>query len=138
VSRVLGVDPGMRKAGYALLDESGQVVERGIEPIESLTQRLGDVVSRHRADVIALGGGTNARAMAAALAPLGIPHHLVDERESTLAARRLYYADHPARGLAALVPLGMRFPPRAIDDYAAEIIARRWLAGHEGKTGKPS
>lgn len=128
----------MRKAGYALVAADGTVTERGIEPISGLPGRLAALLDRHRADVLAIGGGTNATRVAAALGPLGLPLYLVDERETTLQARRLYYAENPPRGLARLLPLGLRFPPRAIDDYAAELIARRWLACHEGKTGQPS
>ncbi len=135
MSGVLGVDPGMRKAGYAFLDENGNVVARGIEGIEALPERLRALLDRHPARALALGSGTNATSVARRLVSLDLPTHLVDERETTLHARRLYYAENPPRGLGRLIPVGLRFPPRPIDDYAAEIIARRWLACHEGKTG---
>lgn len=138
MSGVLGIDPGMRKAGYALLGDRGVVLARGIEPVERLHGRLEALLRQHSVEVLALGAGTNAGKIAAALAPLGLPVRLVDERETTLRARRLYYAENPARGLQRLLPMGLRFPPRPIDDYAAEIIARRWVACHEGKTAQPS
>ncbi len=138
MSGVLGIDPGTRKAGYALLGDRGVVLARGIEPIEQLYGRLAVLLVEHSAEVLALGAGTNAGKVASALAPLGLPVRLVDERETTLLARRLYYAENPALGFQRLLPLGLRFPPRPIDDYAAEIIARRWVACREGKTGQPS
>ncbi len=128
----------MRKAGYALLSTDGTVCARGIEPIEALFSSMAAVLEQHRVEVLAIGAGTNATRITASLAPLGLPVYLVDERETTLHARRLYYAENPARGIQRFLPEGLRLPPRPIDDYAAEIIARRWLDQHGGKTAQPS
>lgn len=126
--RVLGIDPGTRKAGFAVVAADGSIVERGIETAETLLQRVRDLLRRHEIVAIALGTGTNAPTLRAELGPLGIRLSLVDERETTLGARGLYFADHPPRGWRKLVPLGMQVPPRPIDDYAAVLIARRYLA----------
>jgi RNase H-fold protein (predicted Holliday junction resolvase) len=129
VSRVLGIDPGTRKAGFAIVEgASGTVVDLGIEPVEALLARAKALVEAHAVVTIALGEGTNATALRAALVSLGVPVRLVDERETTLRARSLYFADHPPRGWRKLIPLGMQVPPRPIDDYAAVLIARRYLA----------
>lgn len=128
MSHVLGIDPGTRKAGFAVVDRSGIALELGIEPVETLLERARGLVSRHDVVAIALGTGTNAAAMRSALAQLGVPVRLVDERETTLRARPLYFAEHPPRGWRRLIPLGMQVPPRPIDDYAAVLIARRYLA----------
>ncbi len=61
------------------------------------------------------------------LATLGIPIELVDERETTLLARKRYFQAHPPRGWRRLVPRGMLLPPRPIDDFAALLIAERLL-----------
>ena len=125
---VIGVDPGRSKAGYALLDEAGHVLQAGIEPTDRLPQRLSALLSGRRVGAIALGCGTNARAVAAALRSLGVPLHLVDEYETSRAARGLYFAEHPPRGWRRFVPIGLQVPRRPIDDYAAILIARRFLA----------
>jgi RNase H-fold protein (predicted Holliday junction resolvase) len=137
MSGVLGVDPGTRKAGYALLEITGGVVTRGIEPIETLEAKLERVLAAHPVAALAMGAGTNAKAISAMLSNLGVPIRFVDERETTLAARRLYYAENRAPLWQRLLPLGLRFPPRPIDDYAAELIARRFLA-LEGERAAPS
>jgi RNase H-fold protein (predicted Holliday junction resolvase) len=125
---VLGVDPGRSKAGYALLDASGAVVAAGIDPIDRLPARLRTLLAGHPARAIALGRGTNAGAVKAALEPLGLPIHLVDEYETSRRARGLYFSEHPPRGWRRLLPVGLQLPPRPIDDYAAILIARRFLA----------
>jgi RNase H-fold protein (predicted Holliday junction resolvase) len=132
---VLGVDPGRAKAGYALVDASGAVVTAGIEPLEALAGRLRELIGGHRVAALALGRGTNAGAVKARLEGLGLPIHWVDEFETSRRARGLYFADHPPRGWRRLIPAGMQLPPRPIDDYAAILIARRFIArGVEGKS----
>lgn len=126
--RVIGVDPGRSKAGYALLDSSGEILATGIETIDRLPACLRDLTSTGGVAAIALGRGTNARPVRASLEPLGVPIHLVDEFETSRNARALYFAEHPPRGWRRLVPLGLQTPGRAVDDYAAILIARRFLA----------
>lgn len=125
---ILGIDPGTRKAGYAVVDGAGGVLAMGIEDLEKLSARLSEMAAAHAIQAVALGTGTNAAGIRTLLAAVGVPVHLVDERETTLRARALYFADHPPRGWRKLIPLGMQVPPRPIDDYAAVLIARRFLA----------
>ena len=77
---------------------------------------------------MALGRGTNAAALEAGLRSFGVPVHLVDEYETSRRARELYFRDHPPRGWRRLVPTGLQLPPVPVDDYAAILIARRYLA----------
>lgn len=134
MNAVLGIDPGTRKAGYALVGPDGGVLSAGIEEIGTLPERARELLAANTVVAIALGAGTNADGLRAALASLGIPVRLVDERETTLRARALYFADHPPRGWRRLLPIGMQVPPRPVDDYAAVLIARRYLA--EASAGK--
>ncbi len=134
---VLAVDPGSRKAGYAVLDPQGGVLECGIVAIGELAPRAAAAVARHAIATIALGRGTNARAVAAALRALGPPVREVDEFETTRRARELYFREHPPAGWRRLLPVGLQTPPRPIDDYAAILIGRRFLTGEgEGKSSK--
>jgi len=125
---ILGIDPGSAKAGYALLDAAGTVLFSGIEPASELPGAVARLVAEHAVGALAVGQGTQARAVCAQLAGLGVPIHLVDEFETSRRARELYFRDHPPRGWRRLVPVGMQLPPRPIDDYAAVLIARRFLA----------
>ncbi|MHB8363418.1 MAG: RuvC family protein [Vulcanimicrobiaceae bacterium] len=125
---VLGVDPGTRKAGYAVVAGAGAgaPLALGVEGLDTLLERLRPLVPQYGIRAVALGRGTNAAAIAALLGCLELPIHLVDERGTTLFARALYFADHPPRGWRRLVPIGLQLPPRPIDDYAALLIARRF------------
>ena len=124
---VLGIDPGTRKAGFAVADPAGRALELGIEPVETLLDRLRFLLSAHPIRAVALGRGTNAAPVLTQIATLGLPVHLIDESETTLRARGLYFEDHPPRGWRRLIPLGLQLPPRPIDDYAALLIARRFI-----------
>lgn len=134
---VLAVDPGKRKAGYAALDAQGRVLVAGIEPLDGLRERLSVVAGEYRFEALALGRGTNASAVASMLRGLDLPVHEVDEYETTRRARELYFSEHPPRGWRRLLPVGLQVPPRPIDDYAAILIGRRFLAeGVARKTSK--
>jgi hypothetical protein len=54
--------------------------------------------------------------------------HSVDEKNSTLEARPLYWQEYPRRGLLRLLPISLLAPPVAIDDFAAVVLGRRFLA----------
>jgi RNase H-fold protein (predicted Holliday junction resolvase) len=124
---VLGIDPGTRKVGFALVtDATSPALAMGIESLEALFERLQTLVAAHPLRAVALGGGTNAAALRTLLERLGAPVHLIDETDTSYRARALYFADHPPRGWRRLVPLGLQVPPRPIDDYAALLIARRY------------
>ncbi|MDP9019038.1 MAG: pre-16S rRNA-processing nuclease YqgF [Candidatus Eremiobacteraeota bacterium] len=126
---ILGIDPGTQKAGFALIDGAGseRPLRQGVEPLDSLIERIRQLGTEYEIGAVALGHGTHAGTVAGMLERVGLPVHIVDERDTTLKARGLYFADHPPRGWKRLIPLGMQLPPRPVDDYAALLIARRYL-----------
>lgn len=127
---VLGLDPGTRKCGFALLARlDGPPEALGIVPLEELAAQLRAVLAGRSVDVAAIGRGTNAEQVAATVAALGLRVSLVDERGTTLLARSRFFRDHPPRGWRRLIPQGMLLPDRPIDDYAAVLIAERFLKG---------
>ena len=124
---ILGIDPGTRKCGYAIVDSNGVSLEQGIVGIGELGGRIAEIRARIPLRAVALGGGTHTAAVAPFLEALGVPVHVVDERETTLLARRRYFAVHPPAGWRRLVPRGLLLPPGPIDDFAALLIAERLL-----------
>jgi RNase H-fold protein (predicted Holliday junction resolvase) len=125
---ILGIDPGTRKCGYAVVAEPHAApLELGIVPTSGLAERISAVAARVDVRAVALGGGTNTAPVAALVAGLGLPVHVIDERETTLLARRRYFEVHPPTGWRRLLPRGLLVPPRPIDDFAALLIAERLL-----------
>ena len=125
---LLGVDPGTRKCGYAVLERLGaQPLTLGIAPLDEFRARLDQLRTTFSIDMVAIGHGTNAGVVSAAVHDAGLPFALVDERETTLQARARFFVDHPPHGWRRLMPRGMLLPDRPIDDYAALLIAERYL-----------
>lgn len=125
---VLGIDPGTQKCGFAIVTAAGAApLALGIEPTQSLRARVCELLAVYAPVAIALGGGTHGTKVAAALSDTGLPIHVTDEVETTLRARARYFADHPPRGWRRFIPRGMLLPPRPVDDYAALLIAERYL-----------
>ena len=124
---ILAVDPGTRKTGYAVLAADGSVMTQGVVPTEDLVEVARAACVEHGVAALILGRGTHARPVEARLRPLNLPVTMVDEHETTVLARALYFADHPPRGWRRLVPVSFQLPPRPIDDYAAILIGRRFL-----------
>ncbi|HEV2739907.1 MAG TPA: crossover junction endodeoxyribonuclease RuvC [Candidatus Elarobacter sp.] len=125
---ILGLDPGTRKCGYAVVTGLDvPPLTLGIVAIESLAERLREVLAATPVALAAVGRGTNAAVVAGVVRELGVPVELVDERETSLLARARFFRDHPPRGWRRMVPQGMLLPDRPIDDYAALLIAERFL-----------
>ncbi|HWZ90107.1 MAG TPA: crossover junction endodeoxyribonuclease RuvC [Polyangiaceae bacterium] len=133
MSAVLGIDPGTRKCGYAVIEYAqGEPLALGIVPTETLAEQLDSLSHRFAIRAVALGGGTHTAVVAALVRAAGLPVTVVDERETTLRARARYFAAHPPRGWKRLVPRGMLLPPCPIDDFAALLIAERFLEREKG------
>ncbi len=119
---LVALDPG-RNLGVAIVSEDGQLLSGTVIAPEDLPG-----LQLPPGATILVGSGTGSAEVRAALSARGLASVSVDERSTTLQARDLYFRDHPPRGLARLVPRGLRFPARDIDDYAAYAIALRYLA----------
>ena len=57
----------------------------------------------------------------------------IDEYLTTELARKKYFKDRPPRGWRRLIPLSLQVPPEDYDDYAAIILAERFLE-QDGKS----
>ena len=126
---ILGVDPGRDKTGLAVVDSMGAILWRAVVETSRLTLELPPLLTSWNVARIALGNSTssqNARAQIESVCP-NVPIELVNERNSTLEARALYFEAHPPRGWRRLWLLSLQVPPIPTDDFAAAIIARRAL-----------
>lgn len=126
---VLGIDPGTRKCGLAVVEHLGaSPAALEVVALADLGERLRALLAVHQVGVAAVGRGTNVAAVLAAAEQAGLACVVVDERETSLRARARFFADHPPRGWRRFVPRGMLLPERPVDDYAALLIAERYLA----------
>lgn len=126
---VLSIDPGRDKCGVAIVRASGEVVELDVFPRATILATVLQLLQKHGVRQIVLGHATTSRDLSEQLqreCP-DIDITTIDETNSTIEARALFWRAHPPRGLARIIPLGLQTPPRPVDDFAAVVLARRFF-----------
>jgi RNase H-fold protein (predicted Holliday junction resolvase) len=125
----LGFDPGRNKCGVAVVDRDRRLVCHEVVPSEQAISRVQQLLDQHRIEQIIMGDQTSSkiwqRQFLAALPNITL--QIVDERYSSLEARDRYWQMYPPKGITALLPKGMRQPPRPIDDIVAVLLIERYL-----------
>ena len=139
---VLGLDPGRDKTGFAFVNREGDLLLSGIFPSFETEKFFDDftpyVIERNldfcaeeimsRVEFIAVGNGTTSRVFTEKLRTItGHEIITVDEKNTTIEARSLYWKIHKPGIFLRLLPEGMRVPPRVVDDLAAFAVALRGL-----------
>ena len=93
-----------------------------IEKVSPLPENISSIA------FIAIGNGTHSKAFTQQVrAALPCKIITVDEKNTTLEARSLYWSLHAPSFWVRLLPEGLRFPARVLDDLAAWSIAVRGL-----------
>lgn len=141
----LSLDPGVQKFGWVFMEGSlllcsgisaTSTIALFIENIEKSHWRYLDdfilegkleAVKDRKIEKVFLGNGTGKDVFIASLAEVFSELLIVDEKNSTLEARLVYWNLHPPRGWRKLIPLSLQTPPRAVDDLAAYCIALRGM-----------
>ena len=123
---VLAIDPGRDKCGVAVLSPAGALLFRQVVPTAQLENVVSMLVEKH-APTIIMGNGTTSAAAKERVEALGGAVTLVDEYRTTDAAKSAYWEAYPPRGWRRLVPRGLLVPPVPVDDFAAVILAQRFL-----------
>lgn len=123
---IVAIDPGREKCGVACVQRDGTLVWCEIWPRGEFATRLQVLVG---VETFVLGHSTASAQIGEVVRSVfpNVPLHEIDETNSTLEARGVFWEKHPPRGWRALVPLSLQTPPRPIDDYAALVLAHRWL-----------
>ena len=126
---VLGLDPGTDKCGLAVVSRQQGPLYQEVVSLGELAEIVRRIAGQFAIGEVAIGDCTGADQTHEQLAQAGIdtPVTTVSEELTSRLARERYWEDNPPRGLARLIPLGLRVPPRPVDDYAALIIAERLL-----------
>lgn len=127
--KLLAVDPGKEKCGFALLSESGELLEHGIIATLNLEKAFDEKFASWSPEIVILGDGTHSKCVQQILSKkIGkAPMQIVNEHDSTYRARKLYYQNHPPKGIWRWIPLGLQVPPVPYDDYAAMLLGLRFL-----------
>lgn len=127
------IDPGRDKTGVALVHPDGTLEKKCIVRTADYEKELAHLLIGQDLLAVAMGNGTRHDVMQkrteALLVKLGraIPVTLVDEKYTTEMGEAWYWKDHPVKGLARLIPKGMRTVPVPVDDYVAWIIGCIYL-----------
>lgn len=117
------------KCGYAVVSPHGERVSIEIVPADKLVERAeADVLAG--VAMVCVGDATRSSTIVEMLRRKWptLPITLVDERNTSLEARRRYYEDHPPRGLLRFIPRGLLVPKAQLDGYAALLIIERYLS----------
>jgi hypothetical protein len=96
---------------------------------DTLTALLLHLARTFAIQTVLIGNGTHSEAITHA-ARSALPHLtpvLVPEAYTSERARKRYLQAHRSKGLARLVPLGLRSPNVPYDDYVAVILAEDYL-----------
>ncbi|MBN8689268.1 MAG: pre-16S rRNA-processing nuclease YqgF [Armatimonadetes bacterium] len=130
---VLAIDPGSSKVGMALVrrtaEEEIQLLWRKVCPVDDLEVRLDEVREIANFALVIVGSGTKSKAIVERIsrhAP-GLGVLVVDEKNTTLAARERYWEYNKRRGWRRILPSSMQEPPEPVDDFVALILAERVL-----------
>lgn len=130
---VLGVDPGRRKCGLAVVHRDGDghisILWRAIVAPEEVVATAQAQAEKHPFTMCVVGSGTRSNPVVQGLADAwpGVGIVIVNEQDSTLLARQLYWEAHGRHGWRRLLPASLQLPPEDIDDFAAVVIAQRFL-----------
>ena len=152
----LGIDPGRDKTGFAFVNLQGVLILSGIFNTNELNLFM-SYVSNHDMNkilkwqyenflnenfsggfdlkFIALGNGTHHKKFHELLKNYIEPEKiiLVDEKNSTIEARALYWKIHKPGFFKKLLPEKLRVPDRVLDDLAACVIVLRAISLNEVK-----
>lgn len=129
----LAIDPGSDKCGLAVLDGQGRIICQATLKLGEALAKMPGYLSQYKPVGIILGQGTGSKTWREYWQSQSQPVVTVAEKDSTLEARRLYWADHPRRGWRRWLPQSLLTPPRPYDGYAAVVLARRYLAKQVAK-----
>ena len=125
-----GFDPGKDKCGIAIVTLEGNPIRHEVIASDTAIITLQNWIQTHEIQSLILGDQTGSKKWRSRIieALPNLQIITIDERFSSQQARDRYWKMYPAQGLQKLVPLGMRTPPRPIDDIVAIILVERYLA----------
>ena len=132
---LLAIDPGSKKCGLAVVNEQKNVLVKKVIAIEQLKKTVENLEKEFGLTQIIIGDRTNSKRIQESLAFFGKPIVTVNEDKSTIEGRYRYLKEN-TKGLARLIPIGLRVPKQPFDDYVAVILAERYLKIIQQQSGE--
>ena len=126
---ILAIDPGKIKCGLAVLDEDGLVILKTILKRETIVKELKNYLKQYPITALVIGKGSFGTKLEREIGQQNIYPNVIfiPETNSSLEARTRYWQNNQPKGFWKLIPTSLRLPPVPIDDYAAVILAERYL-----------
>jgi RNase H-fold protein (predicted Holliday junction resolvase) len=127
---ILGFDPGRDKCGVAVVGRDRSIYFHKVISAAETIAAIDALQQQYGPERLVMGDRTTAlqwRQQLERHLAVPLPIETIDERYSTLEARNRYWAMYPPKGLARLIPQGMRDVPRPVDDIVAVILVERYL-----------
>jgi len=126
---IIAIDPGTKKCGYAVVDSNLSVLQREVISTEKIAKIIEGSLDIYKINKIILGNGTNYKNIEESLKNQfpQLKIILIEEKFSTLEARKKYFKAHPPRGILKLIPLSLRVPPCYYDDFVAVLLAEKYF-----------
>ncbi len=146
----LGIDPGLNKFGVAVIDADEKIIYREIQRLQDFERQnfvssefvfkalapvLQNIFDKFDISDIALGDGTCSKIFEEALKKFILSSeklskicvHVIDEKNTTEAARALYLKYNPPAFPMSLLPSTLVPVSEEVDDFAAAVIAIKFL-----------
>ena len=129
MSVIISIDPGKAKCGIAVVNSSGEVLKREVVSTTIIVETLSEFINKYSAEKFLIGSGTFSKTVKKMITDLlpNITIEVVDEKHSTEVARKLYFKEYPPKGIFKIIPLGLQIPPVPYDDFAAVVLAKKYL-----------
>jgi RNase H-fold protein (predicted Holliday junction resolvase) len=125
---ILAIDPGRKKCGVAIVDPDHGVVDKKVVARTLLKSWSVWLFKQYEFSAVVIGDSAFGHSLAKEQ-PWPIAVTFVQEKDSTLEARERYWKAKPPAWWLRFIPTTLRFPPVPVDDWAAVILAERYLKG---------
>ena len=136
---LIAIDPGRSKCGFVLVDTNeGLVLEGKVAPPNSAREIVFHWKRLVNVERVILGNGTASSKLHGMLREVPLPVTLVEERGTTLRARRRFYELWPLNKFFRWFPQGLLLPPNNLDAVAALILAEDFLEKKLSWPGPPT
>ena len=127
MSFLIAIDPGIKKCGVLLVDSSKRkVIEGRVVKSRDVVSLLQVWIEQKSCKEIYLGNGTSSDQWEMVFSKF-VKVQLIDERGTTLRARKRYWELWPPTKLQRLIPLGLLIPPDDLDALAALVMLEDYL-----------